>query len=1349
MANPTFGMCCNHGKIRLPLLERPPEGLMALFVANDPQAREFRDNIRQYNMALAFTSMGVTEDVGVNRRGAWVFRILGQLSHYSGALLPPDDRTPCYAQLYLYDPHEALRYRMMRNDRLREDTMQLLQNTLRESHQYAQIYQHAYEVLRNAGDVTDASITLQVSNNHDRRRYNLPSADEVAMIMPGDEMQRDYRDIVLHLRAQQEHPLLRINEGHPAYSPLHYVLLFPHGEHGWHEGLRQYEPGRQVPKRLSQTRYAAYRLQVRRGEFSTILRGGRLFQQYVVDMWAAAEHSRLTFLRHNQDTLRASVYSGLEDAIGAGDADVDLNQLGQRVVLPSSFIGGPRHMQQRFQDAMAIARYYRKVDIFLTMTANPNWEEITRELLPGQTSHDRPDIVTRVFQLKKEALLSEITKCGIFGKAAAHVDTIEFQKRGLPHMHLLIFLENESKLLTPADVDSAISAEWPDPVAQPNLFQTVKKCMVHGPCGAMNPRAPCMEDDKCTKYYPKSFQPFTTMDDDGYPNYRRLDDGRTYDVAGHMVDNRWIVPYNPYLSAKFDCHINVECAVSIRSIKYPFKYIHKGGDRATATVENDEIKIYIDGRYLASLESCLRIYHMKMHDQVPNVVRLQVHLPGQHMVRFNPNEDPQALLERAANERTMLTDFFEANKVQGPAGDLARRHTYQEFPQVFVWSSGGTWTPRKRGFALGRMYFISPRQGELFYLRTLLTVVRGPTSFWDLRTFEGIQHATYQEACLARGLLEDDGEWRQCLREGAVMHVGSRLRQLFATILLFCNPSQPLQLWQEFREHICDDLRHHLRRMGINDPRQDDAYDYGLHLLNQILQQSGHTLQDFALPMPRNQWDLRVGNALLAEQFDYDPADEREQARVGLGKLNEEQVHAFQNIFESVRNNEGKTFFINGPGGTGKTFLYRVLCHGIRAESWVVLCVASSGIAAILLSGGRTAHFMFKIPVEGLDDGSVCSIPKQSHRATLLRAARLIIWDEITMQHRNAAEAVDRTLRDIRDDDRPFGGITTVFGGDYQQILPVVPKGSREEVVSATIQHSYLWNHIEVHHLKQNMRLDQTPEEQDFAKWLLDVGHGRGTTPDGVLKLPEEMVCRSSDSNELIDTLYPDVRGRHPPPDYFLGRSILAPRNKDVDGINLEILNRMAGEEITMLSADSVDREAGADGDLNDAIPVEYLRSLDASGLPPGELKMKPGCPLILLRNLAPAKGLCNGARMVLLRAMGRVLEVQLIGGDHNGEIALIPRVTLTPSARNSNHTFVLRRRQFPVKLAFAMSINKAQGQSFIHVGVDLQVPVFSHGQLYVALSRATSKSRIKVLLPRDNLASCTTTNIVYPEVLL
>ena len=373
-ANPAFGQCCNHGKVQLPPIREPPEALRALFVGNDPQAREFRDNIRQYNMALAFTSVGVTEDISLNRdsRGPYVFRVVGQLTHYSGAFLPPDGQAPSYAQLYMHDPHAALRYRMDRNDNLRRDTMALLQDLLRWTHRYAPVFQQAYEVLTTAGDVANASVTLHVMENRDRRRYNLPIAEDVAMIIPGDGIPRDYRDIVLHLRAPEDLPLLRINEGHPAYAPLHYVILFPHGDHGWHENLREIEPGRQDPKRITQTRYAAYRMHYRPGEFPTILRGGRLFQQYIVDMWASAEHTRLNYLRYHQDELRASVYSGLEDAIDSADGNADLHQLGQRVILPSSFVGGPRFMQQCFQDAMAIARYYRKVDIFLTMTANPS-----------------------------------------------------------------------------------------------------------------------------------------------------------------------------------------------------------------------------------------------------------------------------------------------------------------------------------------------------------------------------------------------------------------------------------------------------------------------------------------------------------------------------------------------------------------------------------------------------------------------------------------------------------------------------------------------------------------------------------------------------------------------------------------------------------------------------------------------------------------------------------------------------------------------------------------------------------------------------------------------------------------
>lgn len=1030
-------------------------------------------------------------------------------------------------------------------------------------------------------------------------------------------------------------------------------------------------------------------------------------------------------------------------------------------------------MQQRFQDAMAIARRFRKVDIFMTVTANPQWEEITRELLPGQTSYDRPDLVARVFQMKKQAILEDIQANGIFGRVVAFVYTIEFQKRGLPHMHCLIFLDDNQKLLTPEDIDSCISAEWPDPDTQPKLFDTIKRCMVHGPCGPLNRNAPCMEKSRCTKAYPKAFQPFTRMDEDGFPLYRRRNDGRMFMVGVHQIDNRWIVPYSPFLSAKYDCHINVECAVMLRSVKYPFKYIHKGGDRATIEIENDEIRNYIQGRYIAASEAVWRILHFSIHDQKPNVVRLQVHLPGQHMVKYDPNEDPAAVLERAANERTTLTEFFAANRDSGPRGTEAKKYTYQEFPEHFVWNSPRgpkRWEIRcseihrlqlqqhgeSSGMpaAIGRMYFVSPSAGERFYLRTLLTVVKGPTSFENLRHFQGVLYPSFRDACLARGLLEDDGEWRACLQEAAIMQTGTRLRHLFATLLLFCHPTQPEHLWNDFRHFICDDLHHRLVLSGRNDPSENDVYDYGLYLLDRILQKSGRSLRDFdTMPRWTHNWAELADNNLIAEQLNYNRDEQRVQAEGRVRQLNNDQRMAFDRIMESVQHGHGSTFFLDGPGGTGKTFVYNTLCYRVRSEGWIVLCVASCGIAALLMIGGRTAHSRFKIPIEGLADGSTCSINKESNLAGLLRVTKLILWDEALMQHRHTHEALDHSLRDIRDCNLPFGGITMVFGGDFQQTLPVVPKGTQEEIVSASLPRSYIWSCLQneqfdrVLRLRQNMRLDAGAEEAEFAQWLLEVGHGRGIADDGTIAIPTEMKC--PDIKTLTDFVYPGIDGMTPPPEYFLERTILAARNSDVDELNEDILSRMAGETRTYVSADSIENEDGEQDERVNEIPVEYLRTLMAPGIPPGELSLKLGCPLILLRNLSPDRGLCNGSRMIVRRASDRVLEVQVIGGQFHGEISLIPRITLTPSGKDAEFAFLLKRRQFPVRLAFAMTINKAQGQSVRYVGLDLRVPVFSHGQLYVALSRATSRHRIKVLLPDGAGDESRAVNIVYPEVLM
>lgn len=225
---------------------------------------------------------------------------------------------------------------------------------------------------------------------------------------------------------------------------------------------------------------------------------GRLFQQYLVDQFARIDEERLSYLRGNQAKIRADLYSNLEDHVERNDSE----RIGTRTVLPSSYIGGPRNMSANYQDSMAIVRKFGKPDLFVTMTCNPKWYEIQAELLPHQKAEDRPDLVARIFKLKLEQLYHDIKK-GVLGKIVAMVYTIEYQKRGLPHAHIIVILADKADVLS--FPDKYTCAELPDPTESPILYEYVGKHMMHGPCGAANSRSPCMKDGVCSKDFPKEY----------------------------------------------------------------------------------------------------------------------------------------------------------------------------------------------------------------------------------------------------------------------------------------------------------------------------------------------------------------------------------------------------------------------------------------------------------------------------------------------------------------------------------------------------------------------------------------------------------------------------------------------------------------------------------------------------------------------------------------------------------------------------------------------------------------------------------------------------------------------------
>ncbi|CAH9060704.1 unnamed protein product [Cuscuta epithymum] len=463
---------------------------------------------------------------------------------------------------------------------------------------------------------------------------------------------------------------------------------------------------------------------------------------------------------------------------------------------------------------------------------------------------------------------------------------------------------------------------------------------------------------------------------------------------------------------------------------------------------------------------------------------------------------------------------------------------------------------------------------------------------------------------------------------------------------------------------------------------------------------------------------------------------------------------------EAVTNQKGGVYFLYGYGGTGKTFMWRTLASALRSQRHIVLTVASSGIASLLLPGGRTAHSKFSIPVPTLEN-STCNIHQGSELAELLKQTKLIIWDEATMANRFCFEALDRSLNDIISNDgdsiSPFGGRVIVFGGDFRQTLPVIPGGSRSDIVNATINSSYLWDDCQVLSLTKNMRLQKNldmtsaTELKEFSKWILDVGDGKISEPnDGYaeIKIPDEFLIKEFDDpiDAIVRSTYPNLLEQYKNEEFLKSRAVLASTIEIVDKINDYVLSTLPGEEREYLSCDSVDKSDVVEAEAFEALTPEFLNSLRTSGLPNHNIRLKVGTPVMLLRNIDQSEGLCNGTRLIVTRLGNHVIGARIMSEGNDGDEIYIPRMCMSPS--QSPWPFKLIRRQFPIMVSYAMTINKSQGQSLERVGLYLPRPVFSHGQLYVALSRVQSKHGLKILIhDRDGKSLDTTTNVVFKEV--
>ncbi|RFU23627.1 hypothetical protein B7463_g12712, partial [Scytalidium lignicola] len=1141
--------CCKEGDITLELFQQPPDLLAQLFTGDDLRAKEFLLCIRQYNSALAFTSLSYNKDQRANELGPGLtcFSIYGNLYHMQGPLHVGPGATLAFAQLFFYDSDYATDLRSNRQPALDRVLLPAFQLAL------------------------NPQIELVVEGSYHRRRISLPTSNEIAAIIPDETSAYRSRDIVLASRSKdsRESNLTRILD-----------------------------------------------------QFSFIFYRARLFQQYAVDAYVIVETSRLDWHRQNQLQIQADLYQCVYDALHASDTNV--TDIGHRVILPSMFSKSDRHMQQLFRDVMALVRYFGKLTYFITMTANPNWPEIQNSLLPGQFVTDRPDLVARVFEGKRRELVKDL-KNGVLGLYGGYGFTVEYQKRGLPHIHFLFYGLHNSAELSQNAINEVICAEIPDP--NRDLYGTLRELvltnMVHHLCGPNYPNSPCMKRAtpaellRCSKRFPKRFTDVTILSEDGYPEYHRRNDGQRFvhklDASGQPIigDNRWIVPYNPYLLQKFNCHLNVEICNTIQAVKYIHKYVYKGNDRSTLAVNypQDEIQQYVQARYVSPIEAFAHLMEYKTHQEWPSVTRLLVHLQGEHTVRFHDDMGPDAIANQLEVQNSKLMAFFKYNSEHGDG----RQWLYQEFPEHYVWNMRNRcWTIRKQGTSIGRMYYCSPAHGERFYLRLLLTSVRGP------RSFEELYSSKYE---LSTGVTAS----------------GMRLRTAF------------------------------------------------------------HFMEE-----------ATVASRMQAQ-------------------LNQDQRECFDTIVIAVENELQRAhFYLQGPGRSGKN----------------VLCVASTGIAALLLPASCTAHSQFRILLE-LNESSVSSISKISRLATQLRKVDLIIWDEVPMQHKYCFEVVHRLfcdLQSVEDQDLLFGGLLVILGGDFAQILPVVVGSTRADAVNACLQRSFIWSRLRKLRLRTNMRVQMGDGEADFVRWIGSLPYN--TAFNGPVSIPST-ISTSVNLEALINSVYPLALLQIAFRDYtaFRVKALLTTLNQTVKVLNETVMTRFPGFERTYLSVDSADVNEQQDDQHTYA--VEVLQAIDLTSLPSSKLTFKIGAPVMLIRNFCPSEGLCNGTRMVITALRNRSIEAQLLAGEWDGQVRTIPRIKLSSNKNDLPFTFTCK--QFPLRVCFAMTVNKSQGQSFDRVGLDLRLPVFTHGQFYVAVSRTTSVRGLSILLPEG---ATITTNVVYPEVL-
>ena len=711
-------------------------------------------------------------------------------------------------------------------------------------------------------------------------------------------------------------------------------------------------------------------------------------------------------------------------------------------------------------------------------------------------------------------------------------------------------------------------------------------------------------------------------------------------------------------------------------------------------LKNDEVTMHQVASYISDTYSLWRIFEFYMREMEPSVTSLPLHLPEEQMVLIRPGESLVDATER--KKITMLTAFFHLNRIDPCANgilypDILKHYSWNQDDKCYKRRKNNlskSDDPTIKSDMIGRIPIIalSSFTMELYYLRMLMYNVSGSKSFEDLRTLQnGKVCETFHETAVELGLCEDDQEIEKTFLEGFNIMFGPAVREFFVNLILYCNPISPKDFFTKFKDKLCED---YMRNTGLTEAT-DVMVNNCLVDLQRIFESHGRTLEEFKLPLPDQSLLKNINMRDIEEELSYFRENLAEIARSNMSKMNDEQRAIVKDVLHCVDKQLPGLFSIDAPGGSGKTFVLAILLDYVRSKGLVALGMATTGIAATLLTGGKTVHSRLKAPIH-LDEGSIISpiLKENSSLNMLLKQTSLIIIDEVSMGNKVLFQAIDKTLRMLKDVDAPFGGIVTVLSADWQQCLTVVQKASPAEIIYQTLKACDLWLDAKKYKLTKNMRVtSDDPFAKQFCDFLLRIGSG--TEPNDpkesdMVIIPPHLRSKASNVQGFCAEIFHEIdqmKLAHNSPDewnefiktdewknYIMSRAVICPTNSDTEEINQYLIKKIPGQLHIFKSIDKVlNTKYGHD------YPTEYLNSIYLGSIPPHILELKVGTPIILVRNLNPSQGMMNGTRCILLQIGKRVLKAQICCGPYKGTEFLIPKILFHPEDKNIPFEFERR----------------------------------------------------------------------------